>query len=284
VTRCDDCGKHIPGIPYECNHCGGNYCPDCRLPEKHSCSGLYAEPTPEPRTVQTVDRDDGILTYLLGFVYLLFVVVRYPFKLAYRIIAFPFKRPYTVAYNGLVVGVVAAISILAIGLYGGIGVAPVDRVADRAAGGVGETTDILSEATEGPTERQLETAIHQEVNAVRSENALSRLEQNSELQEASRGHSDHMAAEDYFAHESPSGESPQDRVDEVGIACLVAENLYYEEGYSTADREEVADRVVQGWLDSPGHRANLLDPQWRVEGIGVEVAGDELYVTQMFCK
>jgi hypothetical protein len=27
-----------------------------------------------------------------------------------------------------------------------------------------------------------------------------------------------------------------------------------------------------------------LDPQWRVEGIGVEVAGDELYVTQMFCK
>jgi uncharacterized protein YkwD len=55
---------------------------------------------------------------------------------------------------------------------------------------------------------------------------------------------------------------------------------------SPAERqpEAVADWAIQGWLDSPAHRRNLLDPDWRQEGIGVARAENgRLYVTQNFC-
>ena len=48
--------------------------------------------------------------------------------------------------------------------------------------------------------------------------------------------------------------------------------------------EELANLVVDGWMDSPGHRENILNSSYDVEGIGVAINDDEeVYVTQNFC-
>lgn len=48
MTRCDHCGNET-ALPFTCQHCGGKYCPNCRLPPNHDCSGIgswNAKPRP----------------------------------------------------------------------------------------------------------------------------------------------------------------------------------------------------------------------------------------------
>jgi uncharacterized protein YkwD len=74
------------------------------------------------------------------------------------------------------------------------------------------------------------------------------------------GHATDMAAHDYFEHEDRAGRSPADRVRAVGYReQLVGENIAY--GPSSADE------VVRGWLDSPGHCENIMDPRFEEMGI-----------------
>lgn len=74
------------------------------------------------------------------------------------------------------------------------------------------------------------------------------------------GHADDMAKHNYFEHEDLSGHSPADRVRAVGYQeKLVGENI----AYGPKSPEE----VVQGWLDSPGHCENIMDPRFAEMGI-----------------
>jgi len=74
------------------------------------------------------------------------------------------------------------------------------------------------------------------------------------------GHAADMANHDYFEHEDLSGRSPADRVRAVGYAeKLVGENIAY--------GPETADEVVAGWLASPGHCENIMDPRFGEMGI-----------------
>ena len=57
---------------------------------------------------------------------------------------------------------------------------------------------------------------------------------------------------------------------------------YYD--WNTA--QEIARRTVDGWMNSPGHRENILTPYWRHEGIGIAFesgSGNRIYITQNFC-
>jgi hypothetical protein len=48
MTRCDHCGNECT-LPFACQHCGGKFCPDCRLPPNHNCTGIgswNAKPRP----------------------------------------------------------------------------------------------------------------------------------------------------------------------------------------------------------------------------------------------
>jgi uncharacterized protein YkwD len=48
--------------------------------------------------------------------------------------------------------------------------------------------------------------------------------------------------------------------------------------------EEIASQVVNGWMNSPGHRENILNARYDREGIGIAVSSDgKVYVTQNFC-
>ena len=74
------------------------------------------------------------------------------------------------------------------------------------------------------------------------------------------GHANDMAVHNYFEHQDRSGHSPADRVRAVGYAeKLVGENIAY--------GPKSADEVVQGWLDSPGHCENIMDPRFAEMGI-----------------
>jgi uncharacterized protein YkwD len=74
------------------------------------------------------------------------------------------------------------------------------------------------------------------------------------------GHANDMAAHNYFEHQDRSGHSPADRVRAVGYQeKLVGENIAY--------GPKSADEVVQGWLDSPGHCENIMNPSFAEMGI-----------------
>ncbi len=74
------------------------------------------------------------------------------------------------------------------------------------------------------------------------------------------GHAADMAEHDYFEHEDLAGHTPADRVKAVGYQeKLVGENIAY--------GPKTAEDVVQGWLDSPGHCENIMDPRFAEMGI-----------------
>jgi uncharacterized protein YkwD len=74
------------------------------------------------------------------------------------------------------------------------------------------------------------------------------------------GHAADMAEHNYFEHQDRTGHSPAERVRAVGYQeKLVGENIAY--------GPKTADEVVQGWLDSPGHCENIMDPRFAEMGI-----------------
>ena len=80
------------------------------------------------------------------------------------------------------------------------------------------------------------------------------------LNDVALGHAADMARHDYFEHDDLSGHTPADRVRAVGYSeKLVGENIAY--------GPESADEVVKGWLDSPGHCENIMDPRFAEMGI-----------------
>lgn len=145
---------------------------------------------------------------------------------------------------------------------------------------------------------ELETLVHERVNDRRRDHGLSVLDADAGLEEIAEYHSVDMAHTGYFSHDSPSGETMGDRYDRFGYDCRVpvggnryatgAENIFMSTSRGLRLEEAtLADRVVAGWMNSPGHRENLLRSYWRREGIGVaavEVGGESrVYVTQNFC-
>lgn len=74
------------------------------------------------------------------------------------------------------------------------------------------------------------------------------------------GHASDMAEHNYFEHQDLSGQSPADRVRAVGFReKLVGENIAY--------GPETVDEVVQGWLNSPDHCENIMDPRFAEMGL-----------------
>jgi uncharacterized protein YkwD len=102
----------------------------------------------------------------------------------------------------------------------------------------------------------------------------------STLDGVALGHALDMADHNYFEHEDRSGHSPADRVRAVGYKeKLVGENIAY--------GVENADEAVQGWLDSPGHCENIMDPRFAEMGIGLAQGRSSrhgLYWVQLFAQ
>lgn len=87
------------------------------------------------------------------------------------------------------------------------------------------------------------------------------LENNDILRCAARRHSQDMVDREYFSHYSPDGESPADRLADAGYTgSNWGENIAY--------NPSTAEQVVQGWMDSPGHCANIMRADFNEIGVG----------------
>lgn len=94
------------------------------------------------------------------------------------------------------------------------------------------------------------------------------------LRAAAEGHSADMAAKGYFDHTSPDGRNPGDRIAAAGFAPVRTW------GENIAMGQRTADSVVQGWLNSPGHRANIMNCAFTHIGVGHDPKGP--HWTQVF--
>jgi len=99
-------------------------------------------------------------------------------------------------------------------------------------------------------------------NQTRHSFGLKALNSNPRLAQAAQARADDMMAKQYFSHTSPSGRTPWDFVSAAGYAySLLGENL--------AVHYHQAEDVEAGWLASPTHRANIVNPEFKDIGIGV---------------
>ena len=113
-------------------------------------------------------------------------------------------------------------------------------------------------------------------NAERARHRLGLLTVDARLAAAAQGHSEDMVARAFFAHENPDGAQVWDRAVAAGYTYRkVAENI-------AAGQPTAAD-VVRGWMESPGHRANILDGELTQIGVGRAAGGSYgVYWTQVF--
>jgi uncharacterized protein YkwD len=111
------------------------------------------------------------------------------------------------------------------------------------------------------------------INRERAQNGESPLRLSGQLQQAAEGHSRELVSSNYFAHVSPSGETPVDRIRETGyipgptVGYVIGENL----AWGTYGLATPA-AIVAAWIASPGHLANILEAQYSETGIGVTPA------------
>lgn len=116
------------------------------------------------------------------------------------------------------------------------------------------------------------------VNIERSKTGLPPLKLNWELSRVARVKSQDMSDKNYFSHNSPTFGSTFSLIGKYGIVYSAAgENIAY--GYSTPAA------VMNGWMNSPGHRANILGKQYNQIGVGmVKNSKGQIYWTQVFIK
>lgn len=108
------------------------------------------------------------------------------------------------------------------------------------------------------------------VNRERTSAGESPLQLDAALARAAQGHSDDMAASDYFDHVGPGGNTPVDRMRASGY--IYSSRLGYEVGENIAWGTlwlSTPRAIVAAWMASPGHRANILDGHYRDTAIGV---------------
>ena len=122
----------------------------------------------------------------------------------------------------------------------------------------------LSAAAAGSPKTGVQSFVGQVVeltNQFRAQNGLASLTFNSKLSDAAQTHSQNMAIQDFFSHTGKDGSSAGDRVTQAGYNWrTVAENI--------AAGQRTPSEVVDAWINSPGHRANMLNTTIKEIGVG----------------
>ncbi|PCG87330.1 RNA polymerase [Streptomyces sp. WZ.A104] len=113
------------------------------------------------------------------------------------------------------------------------------------------------------------------VNAERAKAGCGPVSVNELLNTAAQRHSADMAARDYFSHTSPDGTDPGDRITAAGYRW----STY---GENIAKGQRTPADVMKAWMNSPGHRANILNCSFKEIGVGKQESGDGPVWTQKF--
>lgn len=124
--------------------------------------------------------------------------------------------------------------------------------------------------------RGFEQQVVELVNQERAKAGLKPLTYDGQLSQVARLKSQDMRDKNYFSHTSPTYGSPFDMMKSYGISYRTA-------GENIAAGQATPAQVVQAWMNSPGHRANILNSQYTHIGVGYAQGGSYgHYWTQMF--
>lgn len=124
-----------------------------------------------------------------------------------------------------------------------------------------ETVQLHFKVTNGIFDEKAEQEMFKDVNAQRVNAGLEKVTFSNKLRDLARAHSDDMFRHGYFSHYTPEGLSPFDRMERAHITYQYAgENLALAPSTALA---------MQGLMNSPAHRANILSPNFHQVGIGV---------------
>ena len=140
-----------------------------------------------------------------------------------------------------------------------------------------ETTTRITETTTEITTSTVDNGVASKllnlVNKARNENGLSSLKLNSSLSNVAQKKAEDMKNNNYFSHTSPIYGSPFDMIKNFGISYKTA-------GENIAKGQKTAEDVFNAWMNSSGHRANILNKNFTQMGIGY--TSGNTYWSQMF--
>ncbi|MED2839867.1 CAP domain-containing protein [Bacillus wiedmannii] len=128
-------------------------------------------------------------------------------------------------------------------------------------------------AEEAKSLSEFEQRVVELTNAERAKQGLPALKIDTELSKVARVKSEDMQKNNYFDHNSPTYGSPFDMMKKFGIS-------YTSAGENIAQGQRTPEEVVQAWMNSAGHRANILNNGFTHIGVGYVESGN--YWTQQF--
>lgn len=124
----------------------------------------------------------------------------------------------------------------------------------------------------------MENEVIRLTNIERSKKGLAALKSNWQLSRCARYKSQDMINKSYFAHQSPTYGSPFDMIESFGIKMAAG-------GENIAMGQRTPQEVVTAWMNSPGHRGNILSTAYTEIGVGVaKDKNGSYYWTQMFIR
>ena len=130
---------------------------------------------------------------------------------------------------------------------------------------------------------EIEQAIFTRVNAERTSRGLEPLSYNNTMQKYARIKSKDMGDRGYFAHENPEGELITAQMKRDGVTYNAwGENIAYIQGNQS--NSSLAEQFMNNWMNSQGHRENILSSNFESIGIGVYKIGNTYYATQEFYR
>jgi len=127
---------------------------------------------------------------------------------------------------------------------------------------------------------EVEKRAFEQTNLVRVKNGLRPLTWDADVCRMARIHSESMSRNHYFSHVTPEGRRLPERARAAGILkfSTVGENIAYSNGY-----DDPGAYIVEQWMQSSKHRANILSNEFRAMAIGSFVGPDgSIYLTQTF--
>lgn len=126
--------------------------------------------------------------------------------------------------------------------------------------------------------KALENEVIRLVNIERSKNGLGQLTGDWQLSRVARYKSTDMRDLNYFSHYSPTYGDPFKMMHDFGIT-------FYAAGENIAMGQPTPQAVMNSWMNSPGHRANILNPQFNEIGVGVaKTTSGVIYWTEQFIR
>lgn len=151
--------------------------------------------------------------------------------------------------------------------------------------GTKRTSNKITKRVGQPRIRQqanaFELQVFRLVNEERTSRGIAALTLNSRLTELAVLKSTDMRNNDYFSHTSPTYGTPSQMLDRFGVAWRAY-------GENIAEGQATPEAVMRSWMNSPGHRANILDPRFTDIGVGyvggTSTSRYQHYWTQLFIQ